>query len=61
IRGTFKEDKDITLVLVQNLQCILIVLDEGLKICCSPVPVGLPRMLPSGGVVVDGKWVPQKV
>jgi len=60
IRTTFKEDKAITLISVQNLKYLLAVLDEGMRMY-PPVPVGLPRKVPAGGVIVNGKWVPPKV
>jgi cytochrome P450 len=43
-----------------NMKYLQACLDEGLRIF-PPVPVTLPRIVPSGGDVVCGKLVPEGV
>lgn len=60
IRETFTKEEDITFVSTNTLTYTLAVLEEGLRIY-PPVPVVLPRVVPPGGEVIDGKFVPEKV
>lgn len=57
IRGAFKEQKDITFASVSALPLLLGVLNETLRIY-PPVPTKLPRAVPAGGAIVDGRFVP---
>ncbi|KAL3475356.1 cytochrome P450 [Aspergillus californicus] len=53
----FSSLEDITLDAVHNLQFLNAVLHEGLRLC-SPVPWILPRLVPEGGEVICGTWLP---
>ncbi|RDW66665.1 cytochrome P450-10 [Coleophoma crateriformis] len=57
IRGTFKTEEDINMVSVNSLQYEIAVLDEALRIH-PPTPLGSPRVVPDGGEMVGGEWVP---
>ncbi|KAI0448817.1 cytochrome P450 [Xylaria acuta] len=58
VRTTFQSDEEITLTSVNQLSYMLAVLNEALREY-PPVVIGLPRVAPSGGGVVDGNPVPQ--
>lgn len=60
IRDRFKKEEDITFVAVNECKYLLAVLEEGLR-AYPPVPALLPRMVPPGGEVICGQWVPEKV
>ena len=60
IRGAFKEEKDIKVDSIRELPYLGAVISEGLRIC-NPVPIGLPRLVPSGGDTVLGHWLPGNV
>lgn len=60
IRSTFSNEEEITSISVNNLKYMLAVLNEGLRIY-PPSPGGLGRISPSGGSVIDGYWIPEKV
>lgn len=57
IRTAFKSQDEITFTSVSALPTLLAVLNESLRIY-PPVPSKLPRGVPAGGAVVDGKFVP---
>ncbi|KAJ8058514.1 hypothetical protein OCU04_012698 [Sclerotinia nivalis] len=57
IRSTFKNQKDLTIHAFAGCKYLLAVLDEGLRMY-PPVPSTLPRLVPEGGGIVDGKFVP---
>ncbi|RSM17484.1 hypothetical protein CDV31_003734 [Fusarium ambrosium] len=59
IRSRFDAEDDITLERVNQLGYLLAVLNEGLRIY-PPVPTGLPRLVPSGGEIMDRFWIPEK-
>ncbi|KAI1822020.1 putative cytochrome P450 monooxygenase [Xylaria intraflava] len=58
VRSAFKSDDEITLTSVSKLSYMLACLDESLR-CYPPVATGFPRQVPEGGVMIDGKFVPQ--
>ncbi len=60
IRGAFKEEEDITLESIRELPYLGAVISEGLRVC-NPIPVGLPRLVPTGGDTVLGHWLPGNV
>jgi cytochrome P450 len=60
VRGAFKSRGEITLSAVNNLEYMLACLDETMRML-SAVPGGLPRVVPSGGRVFGGGFVPQGV
>ncbi|KAK4941899.1 hypothetical protein LTR10_018229 [Elasticomyces elasticus] len=57
IRGTFKSDEEINTVTLSGLKYLQAVMDEALR-CYPPVPTGLPRIVPKGGEVLLGRYVP---
>lgn len=60
VRTTFKSEEEITLISVGSLSYMLACLNEALR-CYPPVPIGLPRIVPKGGITVSGHSVPEKV
>ncbi|KAI0529885.1 cytochrome P450 [Xylaria digitata] len=58
VRTTFQSDDEITLTSVNQLSYMLAVLNEALREY-PPVVIGLPRVAPVGGGVVDGSPVPE--
>ncbi|EED11519.1 cytochrome P450, putative [Talaromyces stipitatus ATCC 10500] len=58
VRSSFKSDKEITLLSVQNLDYMLACLDEAFRLY-PPVGIGLPRQIPKGGVKIAGIYVPE--
>ncbi|KAK3075007.1 hypothetical protein LTS18_014122, partial [Coniosporium uncinatum] len=58
IRGKFKSEDEITIDEVSRLPYLLAVLNEGLRIY-PPVPTGFPRVVPAGGDVVSGYYLPE--
>jgi hypothetical protein len=60
VRSTFKSDEEITLTSVQSLTYMLACLNESLR-CYPPVASGLPRVVPKGGNVVAGQFIPEDV
>ncbi|EEU39432.1 uncharacterized protein NECHADRAFT_94380 [Fusarium vanettenii 77-13-4] len=59
IRSSFDAEDEITLERVNQLSYLLAVLNEGLRIY-PPVPTGLPRLVPSGGEIMERFWIPEK-
>jgi len=57
VRGKFTSEDQINLSGVNNLDYMLAVLDESLRMY-PPAPAGLPRVVPKGGDTICGKWVP---
>jgi len=57
IRSSFKSEKDITFATVSQLIYLLAVLNETLRIY-PPVPEKLPRVVPTEGAIVNGRFVP---
>ncbi|KAH8597622.1 cytochrome P450 ClCP1 [Bisporella sp. PMI_857] len=57
VRGTFKDEHEITMVSVQSLKYMLAVLNEGFRMY-PPVPTVLPRVTTGNGAIVNGRWVP---
>ncbi|OTB05990.1 hypothetical protein M426DRAFT_319363 [Hypoxylon sp. CI-4A] len=58
VRSAFNNDDEITLTSVSKLSYMLACLNETLR-HYPPVPLGLPREVPQGGVFILGKFVPQ--
>ncbi|MCJ1249217.1 hypothetical protein MMC30_006440 [Trapelia coarctata] len=58
IRGTFQAQTDITLQRLAEQKYLLACLEEGLRIY-PPVPAVLPRLVPVGGAIVCGRFVPE--
>ncbi|KAL5048957.1 hypothetical protein BDW71DRAFT_213171 [Aspergillus fruticulosus] len=57
IRGAFSSLETITLDAVRNLPFLNAVIHEGLRLC-PPVPWVLPRVVPKGGSMICGTWLP---
>ncbi|KAL7944168.1 cytochrome P450 [Trichoderma barbatum] len=57
VRGAFKSEHEIDLISVGRLDYMLAVLDEGLRMY-PPTPNIGNRIVPPGGAMVAGKWVP---
>ena len=57
VRSAFGSDQDITMSSIGNLPYMLACLNESLRMY-PPLPSGLPRVVPAGGTVLAGKFVP---
>lgn len=60
VRGAFQKESDITIVSASRLDYMLACLDESMRLY-PPVPIGLPRIVPEGGRVICGRYVPEDV
>jgi len=60
VRSAFSSESEIDLLSVGRLTYMLACLDEALRMY-PPVPLGLPRLVPPGGSMVAGRFVPEKV
>ena len=60
IRGAFKSYDQINAASTARLAYLNAVVLEGLRIF-PPVPFALPRVVPVGGDIVDGHFVPEGV
>jgi len=60
VRSAFAKEEEIDLISVGKLSYMLACLDEALRMY-PPVPTGLPRVVPSGGSLIAGRFVPEKV
>ncbi|KAJ5948821.1 cytochrome P450 [Penicillium verhagenii] len=58
LRQAFSSSAHVTLSSVQDLPYLKAVIQEGLRLC-PPVPWMLPRIVPEGGEVICGKWIPE--
>ncbi|KAH7027270.1 cytochrome P450 [Microdochium trichocladiopsis] len=59
VRSTFASEDEINMVSVGHLEYLTAVLSESFRMY-PPVPIGLPRVTPEGGEVVDGYYLPAK-
>lgn len=57
IRQSFKNASEISADQVSNLSYLNAVIEEGLRLC-TPVALGLPRVVPAGGAEVSGHLLP---
>ena len=60
VRGTFREETQITMASTKELPYLNGAIWEGLRLC-NPVPLGLPRLVPKGGDTVCGHFLPENV
>lgn len=60
IRGAFKDALDIQLSSIASLRYLNAVFDESMRIY-PPVPAMLPRLVPEGGAMINGHYVPEGV
>ncbi|KAI0155736.1 cytochrome P450 ClCP1 [Pestalotiopsis sp. NC0098] len=58
LRKAFNSDNDITLAKVSRLDYMLACLEETMRLY-PPVPIGLPRIVPKGGRIVGGVYLPE--
>lgn len=57
IRGAFEKASDITLSTLAELPYLNAVLNETMRIY-PPIPAMLPRLVPEGGAIINGQYVP---
>ncbi|OCK73458.1 cytochrome P450 monooxygenase-like protein [Lepidopterella palustris CBS 459.81] len=57
VRSSFHDTSEINFISVNKLKYMLACLNEAMRVF-PPVPSGLSRMVPEGGDLIDGKWVP---
>jgi cytochrome P450 len=60
IRSAFNSKAEITITAVNKLEYMIACLNETMRIMPA-VPGGIPRIVPPGGRVLNGKFVPQDV
>ena len=60
VRQSFAHESEITAERVNNLEYLGATIDEGLRLC-TPVALGMPRVVPAGGAKVSGQWLPAGV
>jgi cytochrome P450 len=60
IREAFKTEDEITIERLQALKYLNACVEEGLRMY-PPISNGLPRIVPPGGSVIDGRYVPAGV
>ncbi|KAI9369063.1 cytochrome P450 [Aspergillus egyptiacus] len=59
VRETFEKDSDINITTLGQMKYLNACIEEGLRFY-PPVPIGLPRVVPPGGQMVCGEYVPEK-
>lgn len=60
IRRSFSSDAELTFENVSKLEYLNACLEEALRVF-PPVPTGYMRSAPKGGIVIDGRFVPEGV
>ena len=60
VRGAFSLEEEITITSLDQLPYLAAVVEEGLRII-SPVPLGMPRVVPKGGDTICGHFLPEDV
>lgn len=61
VRSRFDSEEDMTAEnLATKMPYLSAVIEEGLRFC-PPVPTGSPRIVPRGGAMVCGNWIPEGV
>ena len=57
IRHAFRHRSEVNAISVKELTYLSAVIEEGLRLC-PPVPLGMPRVVPTEGAEVSGQWLP---
>lgn len=57
IRNSFAHESEICAERVGQLKYLNATIEEGLRLC-SPVALGMFRVVPAGGAEVSGRWIP---
>jgi cytochrome P450 len=57
VRKTFRSENEISIDTTRDIKYLNLVIEEGLRLCL-PVPGALPRVVPPGGEVYVGHYVP---
>lgn len=57
VREAFERSDEITIVATCRLKYMIACLEEALRVY-PPAPAGFPRIVPEGGDVIAGRWVP---
>ncbi|KAF2195825.1 cytochrome P450 [Zopfia rhizophila CBS 207.26] len=60
IRDAFETYEDMTMVKLSQLEYLGACIEEGLRVY-PPVPFGLARVVPKGGGLVGGRWMPEGI
>jgi cytochrome P450 len=60
IRHRFSSPSEITFSSLADMSYLRAVLQEALRMY-PPLPLGMPRVVPSGGAIISGRFVPEKV
>ena len=60
VRRSFRHTSEIYAERVSELSYLGAVIEEGLRLC-TPVALGMPRVVPVGGAEVSGRWLPEGV
>jgi cytochrome P450 len=60
VRNAFKSESEMTFEALRKLPFLNAVCQETLRIC-HPIPAGLPRLVPKGGGVICGHFIPEFV
>ncbi|KAH8750286.1 cytochrome P450 [Diaporthe sp. PMI_573] len=60
VRNAFESEEDITMAKASQLEYMLACLEETLRLY-PPVPIGMPRIVPKGGRIISGSYVPENV
>ncbi|RDW81517.1 cytochrome P450 [Aspergillus mulundensis] len=57
VRDAFQDESMVTIQSTSRLPYLGAVIEEGLRLY-PPAPIGLPRTVPDGGFMIDGRFVP---
>lgn len=60
VRNAFESADDITMAKASQLDYMLACLEETMRLY-PPVPIGVPRVVPKGGRIICGSYVPENV
>lgn len=60
VRSTYTNEADINMASASGMEYLEAVINEGLR-TCPPAVIGIPRIVPEGGEMVCGQFVPEGV